>query len=277
MNVVTINEVELPVLEHQGLRVVTLSQVDAVHGRAAGTAGRNFREHKARFQEGEDYFVVSSDEIRRNNPNAIPDTARRPDVILLTETGYTMLVKPFNDDLAWQVQRQVVTGYFAAQRLIAAAPVQMTGYVADGCAIIESASRSLHLAPSATLGMYHRLADKAGHVDLLPAYAVDSPSNDGGGSSEPTMALSSLLSECGISLSAQKVNALLEKAGLLETRTRPSSKGEKKFKCLTEAGLPYGKNVTSPQNPRETQPHFYVSEFPQLLEVIGLSGLLLAA
>lgn len=155
---------------------------------------------------------------------------------------------------------------------------QPSGYVGDGCALIESVSRTLHLAPSATLGMYHRLADKAGHVDLLPAYAVDSSTNDGGGSSEPTMALSALLADCGIGLSAQKVNALLEKAGLLETLSRRSSKGgEKKFKCLTKAGLQYGKNVTSPQNARETQPHFYVSEFPQLLEVIGLSGLLLAA
>lgn len=271
MNVVTINNVDLPVLDYKGQRVVTLSQVDAVHDRVDGTSRRTFNDHKHRLVEGEDYFVCDTYEARElgfTAPNGMT---------LITESGYTMLVKPFNDNLAWQVQRQVVTGYFAAQRLIAAAPVQMTGYVADGCAIIESASRSLHLARSATLGMYHRLADKAGHVDLLPAYAVDSPSNDGGGSSEPTMALSSLLSECGISLSAQKVNALLEKAGLLETRTRPSSKGEKKFKCLTEAGLPYGKNVTSPQNPRETQPHFYASEFPQLLEVIGLSGLLLAA
>ncbi|WP_313642320.1 ORF6N domain-containing protein [Stenotrophomonas sp.] len=278
MNIVTINEVELPVLEYYGERVITLAQVDAVHGRASGTAGRNFREHRERFQDRVDFFEVTEpDEIRRLGLKR-PQGGTPDRLILLTETGYMMLVKPFNDDLAWQVQRQVVTGYFAAQRMIAAAPVALTGYVADGCAIIESASRSLRLAPSATLGMYHRLADKAGHVDLLPAYAVDAPTNDDGGSSEPTMALTKLLTKYGISLSAQKVNALLLKAGLLETRSRASSKGgEKTFKCLTEAGMLYGKNVTSPQNPRETQPHFYESEFQKLLEVIGLSGLLEAA
>lgn len=43
---------------------------------------------------------------------------------LITEQGYTMLVKPFTDDLAWQVQRQVVTGYFRAKE--AAAPHRPT-------------------------------------------------------------------------------------------------------------------------------------------------------
>lgn len=55
---------------------------------------------------------VGADEIRRNNPGAIPDALRRNDVILLAESGYLMLVKSFTDDLAWQVQRQVVNGYF---------------------------------------------------------------------------------------------------------------------------------------------------------------------
>ena len=112
-NIVKINNTDLQVIEYRGTRVVTLTQVDAVHERADGTAGRNFREHRARFLEGVDFFTASSDEIRRNNPGAIPDALRRNDVILVTEAGYTMLVKPFNDDLAWDVQRKLVTAYFA--------------------------------------------------------------------------------------------------------------------------------------------------------------------
>lgn len=33
-------------------------------------------------------------------------------VTLITESGYLLLTKPFNDDLAWQVQRQLVKAYF---------------------------------------------------------------------------------------------------------------------------------------------------------------------
>lgn len=36
---------------------------------------------------------------------------------LFTETGYLMLVKSFNDDLSWSVQRQLVTGYFKGKEL----------------------------------------------------------------------------------------------------------------------------------------------------------------
>jgi len=34
---------------------------------------------------------------------------------------------------------------------------------------------------------------------------------------------------------------------------------------LTEEGLQYGRNETSPNNPRETQPLFFVNRFPELL------------
>lgn len=114
-NIVKINDTDMQVIEHQGQRVATLAQIDQVHARSDGTAGRNFREHKHRLVESEDYFVAGSDEIRRNSPGAIPEASRRNDVILLTETGYLMLVKSLTDDLAWQVQRQLVNGYFRSK------------------------------------------------------------------------------------------------------------------------------------------------------------------
>lgn len=118
MNAITIQNVELPVVEIEGQRVVTLSMVDKVHQRPEGTASRNFREHRPRFIETEDYFQMSSDEIRRNNPGAIPAALRRNDVILLTESGYLMLVKSFTDDLAWEVQRKLVNSYFRVKEAV---------------------------------------------------------------------------------------------------------------------------------------------------------------
>lgn len=122
MNSVQVNGFSLPVVEINGQRVVTLSMIDSVHERPEGTAGRNFRENRDRLIEGVDYFRASSDEIRRNNKNAIPDSLRRRDVVLLAEQGYLMLVKSLTDDLAWEVQRELVNCYFRARK----APVDLT-------------------------------------------------------------------------------------------------------------------------------------------------------
>lgn len=113
-DIVKINDTDVQVIEYQGQRVVTLAQADVVHGRLEGTAGRNFRKHKRRLIEGEDYFKVGADEFRRHlNPGHSKFASE--DMILLAESGYLMLVKSFTDDLAWQVQRQLVNGYFRAK------------------------------------------------------------------------------------------------------------------------------------------------------------------
>ena len=111
MSSIVINNTSLQVIEYMGKRVVTLAQVDSVHGRPEGPAGRNFREHKHRLIEGEDYFKVGADEFRRHlDPNHSKFASE--DVILLAEPGYLMLVKSFTDDLAWSVQRQLTNIYF---------------------------------------------------------------------------------------------------------------------------------------------------------------------
>lgn len=98
-------------VEFRGQRVVTFSMIDAVHQRPEGTAGRNFRENRERFIDGEDFYNASPDEIRRGNPGIL-SAAHKSDMTVLTESGYLMLVKSFSDDLAWQVQRQLVNRYF---------------------------------------------------------------------------------------------------------------------------------------------------------------------
>jgi ORF6N domain len=97
-------------VEHEGERVVTLVQVDEVHGRPAGTAYRNFRENRERFVEGRHYFTARSGDLATKSVG-------NPDIeqILLTERGYLLLVKSFRDDLAWDVQERLVDGYFRAR------------------------------------------------------------------------------------------------------------------------------------------------------------------
>lgn len=111
MNLVTIHNIQLPVVEYRGQRVVTLAMIDQVHERPEGTARRNFNEHRAKLIEGGDFFKVCADEIRTHNIVKISPRAHE-DVTFLTEQGYLMLVKSLTDDLAWTVQRQLVNNYF---------------------------------------------------------------------------------------------------------------------------------------------------------------------
>ena len=113
-NIVEINGADLQIKMWNGQRVVTFKDIDTVHNRVDGTAKRNFNENKKHLILDEDYFLVTrkvlSTEIVRNgetlkgNPNI--------EVVLLTESGYLLLVKSFTDDLAWKVQRQLVNTYF---------------------------------------------------------------------------------------------------------------------------------------------------------------------
>lgn len=116
-NSVTVADKVLDIVEYQGQRVVTFSMVDEVHSRPEGTARKRFNDNKEHFVEGEDYFEVSSSEIRTHKICPISDKSHG-DVKLLTESGYLMLVKSFTDDLAWKVQKQLIKGYFKAKELI---------------------------------------------------------------------------------------------------------------------------------------------------------------
>lgn len=132
--------------------------------------------------------------------------------------------------------------------------------------LLRSAAEDFKYAPSALLGSYQKLEAQVGVQGLLPHYAVDS-SATGGVSSDETKSAAELLELHGVGISAIAFNRLLVQHGFLEERERPSTKGGiKKFKVCTD--LEYGKNLTSPNNPRETQPHWYVSKFAELLDLV---------
>lgn len=120
MNEIIINDTPVTIKEYQGQRVVTLKDIDTVHGRADGTARKRFNDNKAHFIEGEDYFKVCASEIRTHKIMEISEKTHE-DMILITESGYLMLVKSFTDDLAWNVQRQLVKIYFRAKEMNAPA------------------------------------------------------------------------------------------------------------------------------------------------------------
>ena len=107
-----INKKYIKIREYKGQRVVTFKDIDTVHERPEGTARKRFNKNKKHFIEEVDYFVRNTDEAK-NEFNIIAPNG----LILLTESGYLMIVKSFTDDHAWEVQRALVNSYFRLQQI----------------------------------------------------------------------------------------------------------------------------------------------------------------
>ena len=111
-----INEKFIEIKEYKGQRVVTFKDIDTLHQRPNGTAKRNFNEHKQHFLEGVDFFTVKPADIQKYEFRTFEIDVPNRGIILLTESGYLMIVKSFTDELAWKVQRQLVNTYFRAKQ-----------------------------------------------------------------------------------------------------------------------------------------------------------------
>ncbi|KMV68684.1 toxin Bro [bacteria symbiont BFo2 of Frankliniella occidentalis] len=149
MSAIILSNQNLPLVEYKGQRVVTFAMVDQAHQRPNGTAKAAFNRNKTRFTEGKHYFSLNADQIRDEvkatgyvkrtqlDGKATSDVKRRQmkgvkttegikrtqlvnelfpkhtkSGIVITEMGYLLLVKPFTDELSWQIQEQLVEAYF---------------------------------------------------------------------------------------------------------------------------------------------------------------------
>ena len=141
-------------------------------------------------------------------------------------------------------------------------------------AILECFTRLLKPAPSSQVMMLAQIATNNGlDAKFLPGYAIDAAPDAAGGSSMPTKSATAMLKDNDIRCSPAAFNHALEAHGFLRSLQRKNSKGEMvPFWSVTEKGLQYGKNLTSPQCPRETQPHWYVDRFLELAGLVGKGG-----
>lgn len=139
--------------------------------------------------------------------------------------------------------------------------------------VADALATMLRLEGSARLGVARKALEiTAPHLlPLAPVYAIDAPAGSATASSEPTESLTALMARFRVGVSTRAGNLILQERGLLEKRTRPSSGGTaKSFWSVTEKGRAFGKNVSSPENPRETQPHWFSRKGEELLRVMGV-------
>ncbi|EBT1182561.1 hypothetical protein CH004_18335 [Salmonella enterica] len=173
------------------------------------------------------------------------------------------------------LNRHCFNGLIRTFDRITSAPQTSSGMAADkmqaGVILLGFMRKELNLSNSSVLGACQKLQEAVGLPNLAPQYAIDAPAGAPDGSSRPTLALSALLKQHGIRMTANQAYQQLAKLGVVEHRERYSRSainGIKKFWSLTAKGCMFGKNITSPANPRETQPHFFESKFPELLKLL---------
>ena len=116
--IITINNVELGIKEYKKERVITAWDIGKVHNRDVGEINKIFNRNKDKFILNEDYFILKIKEFSerfKTIQDFIPNNVK--EITLFTESGYLMLVKTFTDDLSWEIQRQLVKGYFKLKEL----------------------------------------------------------------------------------------------------------------------------------------------------------------
>lgn len=111
-------------IEYRGQQVVTYGMIDGLHGRPEGTAKRAVSENKARFVANEDFFELTSYEIRTmSKAGILPKRTARATVF--SRRGYLKIVKSFNDDTAWEVFGDMIDRYFIVEELAQAVATEI--------------------------------------------------------------------------------------------------------------------------------------------------------
>lgn len=125
---------------------------------------------------------------------------------------------------------------------------------------IKNAKSLLRLSDASVAKMINDVAESFSlptSIDYTPSKGV-------------LLSLTALLKKNNVGMSTLACNKLLQENGIIEVKTRKSSKGtEKHFNALTGKGLYYGENEVCPKNPKETQPLYYEDKFPELMVLIN--------
>ena len=97
--------------------VITFKMMDELHQRPVNTAYKAFHRNKEKLTSDKHYFEVQYEEWSKISTIHETDSSKGHNKkIFLTLKGYLLLVKTFNDDLAWKIQDEMVDVYFQTKK-----------------------------------------------------------------------------------------------------------------------------------------------------------------
>ncbi|OMF01199.1 hypothetical protein BK124_00535 [Paenibacillus amylolyticus] len=253
-----------------GKKSLLIKNISEMHGRELKHVNEAIVSNRKRFVDGVDVIDVKGTEfavdlvdcgfLTQNSVNAANN------IFIVSQRGYAKLIKIFDDDLSWDKYDEILDGYFRdnlssnQNQYFPQEDKDLTHFKREAYMLGVSAE-ILRLPESGRLKLLGDFNKQHGFNIPLPAYA-DEPD---------TKSATILLKEHGLQIGAKTFNEFLIQQGLLEVKERPSrGSGVKYFKSLTEEGIEFGKNLISPNNPRETAPHYFPNKFVDLLKRVGL-------
>ncbi|MCC8366523.1 ORF6N domain-containing protein [Xenorhabdus sp. PB61.4] len=128
---VTIDSSKLPVIEWQGVRVVTTETLAAGYGTEAVNIRNNLSRNKGRFIEGLHIFTLEGEDIKNlrvtNSYAQISSKART--VTLYTEKGAARMSKIVDTDEAWSFFEKMESAYFHQKKPTTNQPVLPGNYI----------------------------------------------------------------------------------------------------------------------------------------------------
>lgn len=228
---------------------VISENVDKDHSSVTKTI-KNEMEHLEEFgQVGIEFQVESTS----NNPEKI--------YMLNEEQATYLLTCMRNNDKVRVFKKGLVKAFSSLKKQHLKQTVSNAIGIKEEFEILQMTANFLNMSDNSKLGMVQRFYEAKGlDTKLLPNYTE---------SKGKLLSASELLKTFSVGISAIAFNKLLIAEGFLEERTRPSTtKGEKKYKALSEKGIIYGENMVSPQNNKEVQPMYYEHKFEELCNIV---------
>lgn len=183
----------------------------------------------------------------------------------LTKRESLYIATKFNDEaraklvLRWE-ELEIKHREQAQAKMQAEQMKPQQSFLQDKLTVANWVMDSLRYSDAARLQLVSQIAEPYGVP--VPDY-VHAPNG-------ASHAVSELLKERGVVLSAIKFNKMALAAGLLEEKTRKGTHGKvHKYYSVTEKGLVYALNDIYKDVPGQTIPKWYDNKFEEVLEIIG--------
>jgi len=105
----------LKVVEYNGTRVLTTTQLAEAYGTDNKTLSYNFNYNRDRYIEGKHYICLVGDDLKAfREIHDLPQNVNK--MLLWTEKGCFLAAKSLNTDKAWEAYDRLIDGYFTIRQ-----------------------------------------------------------------------------------------------------------------------------------------------------------------
>ena len=215
----------------------------------------------------DDVSIIQMSDLEEGLSDRLPDHMKGSRISIINESGLYSLILRSEKPEAKKFKHWVTSEVLPSIR-------KMGSYLMEQKKKVLSESESYmrgfdvyleitrkHIRPSDS--SIARMINEAGRVfnypeiDYVPSKGVVKSATE-------------LLKANGVPLSAIAFNKIAMNKGVLVELSRKSSHGYKRFKNIAADWLEFGENQVNPNNPKETQPLWYVDRFPELLKKLEI-------